>query len=59
MTLRERDSMKQVRIHADETAKLLINLCDMKITWDDVLETYPLFEQQQKDDDEDLNAWSW
>lgn len=55
VTLRERDSMKQVRVHADEVAKVLTNLCDMKITWDDVLETYPLFEQQQKDDDEELN----
>lgn len=53
VTLRERDSTKQVRINVDEVCKVLTNLCDGKITWDDVMSTYPVFEQQQKDDKDD------
>lgn len=50
VTLRERDSTKQVRINLDEVAKVIINLCDQKMTWTDVIAIYPIFEQQQKDD---------
>jgi len=44
VTLRERDTMKQVRIPIPEVAPLLKQLCDLSATWDQVLTKYPLYE---------------
>ena len=49
VTLRERDSMKQVRINVDEIVKVVSDLADSKISWNGVLETYPNFETKGGD----------
>jgi len=46
-TLRERDSMLQIRAPIDELPKVVSDLCRAKITWNDVLGKYPRFEQQE------------
>ncbi|KAI4465245.1 glycyl-trna synthetase/dna polymerase subunit gamma-2 [Holotrichia oblita] len=46
-TLRERDSMGQVRIPLDEIAKVVHNLSYNKLTWKEVENKYPKFEQQE------------
>lgn len=46
-TLRERDSMGQVRIPLDQIANVVHNLAYSKTTWKDVESTYPKFEQQE------------
>lgn len=47
VTLRERDSMGQVRIPLDEIAEVVKNLAFSKIQWSDVEAKYPKFEQQE------------
>lgn len=47
VTLRERDSMAQVRIPLDEIAEVVRNLSYSKIGWADVAAKYPKFEQQE------------
>ena len=47
MTLRERDSMSQVRIPIDEVADVVRNLAFSKNEWSDVEAKYPKFEQQE------------
>ncbi|XP_012265684.2 glycine--tRNA ligase isoform X2 [Athalia rosae] len=46
-TLRERDSMGQVRISLDELPSVVKDLSLGKITWDEVARKYPKFEQQE------------
>jgi len=46
-TLRERDSMKQVRAPVSELPELIKSLSDGKRSWEDVLNNYPVFEQQE------------
>merc|ERR1712062_828663 len=46
VTLRERDSMKQVRMPLEDVASLVRALSNDKISWTDVTEKYPIFEQQ-------------
>ena len=46
-TLRERDSMTQVRIELDEIPKVIQALSDGKTTWKDVEDKYPKFEAQE------------
>ncbi|KAI0226685.1 Glycine--tRNA ligase [Lamellibrachia satsuma] len=46
-TLRERDSMKQIRAEITELPKIVSDLSNGKRTWEDVLNNYPLFEQQE------------
>mmetsp|Transcript_29806 Transcript_29806/g.41189 ORF Transcript_29806/g.41189 Transcript_29806/m.41189 type:complete len:687 (+) Transcript_29806:124-2184(+) len=42
VTLRERDSMSQVRVPSDEVANLVRSLCDLTATWEaDVAPKYP------------------
>lgn len=48
VTLRERDSMQQVRVPVDQLTELVGQLADLKITWSDVTAKYPKFEQQQE-----------
>merc|ERR1712156_187217 len=47
VTLRERDSMKQVRMPLDDVAPLVGALSNDKMSWTDVTEKYPIFEQQE------------
>jgi len=47
VTLRERDSMSQLRIPIDEIADVVRNLAFDKATWADVSVKYPKFEQQE------------
>ncbi|XP_053970973.1 glycine--tRNA ligase [Hylaeus volcanicus] len=46
-TLRERDSMGQVRINLDELPTVVRDLSYGKITWSEVEAKYPKFEQQE------------
>uniref|UniRef100_A0A7S2K6A6 glycine--tRNA ligase n=1 Tax=Zooxanthella nutricula TaxID=1333877 RepID=A0A7S2K6A6_9DINO len=41
VTLRERDSMRQVRLKADKVGGLLHDLCTARKSWQDVLAMYP------------------
>lgn len=47
VTLRERDTMGQVRIPLDEIADVVRSLAYSKIEWSDVESKYPKFEQQE------------
>lgn len=47
VTLRERDTMDQVRIPLDEIAEVVRGLAYSKIEWTDVIAKYPKFEQQE------------
>ncbi|KAK6642084.1 hypothetical protein RUM44_013807 [Polyplax serrata] len=46
VTLRERDSMTQVRIPIDDVPMLVSNLAKSKMSWQEVTAKYPKFEQQ-------------
>merc|ERR1719322_1797218 len=46
VTLRERDSMEQVRLPLKDVASLIKNLAADKLTWASVTEKYPKFTQQ-------------
>ncbi|XP_044736795.1 glycine--tRNA ligase isoform X2 [Chrysoperla carnea] len=47
VTLRERDSMQQVRIPIKEVGSCVRDLISEKLTWSSVVEKYPKFEQQE------------
>ncbi|XP_050088159.1 glycine--tRNA ligase [Anopheles aquasalis] len=47
VTLRERDSMKQVRIALDEVAHTIRDLATGRTSWAQIEEKYPRFEQQE------------
>lgn len=47
VTLRERDTMGQVRIPLDEIADVVRSLAYSKSEWSDVEAKYPKFEQQE------------
>lgn len=47
VTLRERDSMNQVRIPLSDIATVVHNLSYSKVSWADVEAKYPKFEQQE------------
>lgn len=46
VTLRERDSMQQIRVEINEVPDLISKLVDLRLTWSDVTAKYPLFESQ-------------
>ena len=46
-TLRERDTMEQVRIPIDEIPQVVKSLANDKLTWNEVQLKYPKFEQQE------------
>uniref|UniRef100_A0A5S6QGJ2 Glycine--tRNA ligase n=1 Tax=Trichuris muris TaxID=70415 RepID=A0A5S6QGJ2_TRIMR len=46
-TLRERDSMTQVRVHLDELPAVIKVLSNGKLLWEEVTRKYPKFEQQE------------
>ncbi|BAM38939.1 glycyl-tRNA synthetase [Theileria orientalis strain Shintoku] len=47
VTLRERDSMQQLRVRVDEVAELLSNLLRENVTWAEAAARYPNFTQQK------------
>ncbi|XP_065359020.1 glycine--tRNA ligase isoform X2 [Calliphora vicina] len=47
VTLRDRNSMKQVRVDSAEVIDVVKDLSTGKLQWAQVLEKYPLFEQQE------------
>lgn len=47
VTLRDRDSMTQVRINIEEVATVIRDLSNAKIAWSDVQKKYPKFEAQE------------
>jgi len=47
VTLRERDSTKQVRIPIKDVAPTLRKVCDVLTTWEDVIKTYPAFASKE------------
>lgn len=47
VTLRDRDSMTQVRINMDEVASVIKDLSNARISWSDVQSKYPNFEAQE------------
>jgi len=49
ITLRDRDSMKQVRASEDEICVAIKSLADGEETWEDVMKRLPAFEGQEVD----------
>jgi glycyl-tRNA synthetase len=49
VTLRERDSTKQIREKIDVILNVLKQLVDEQITWSEVMSKYPVFTQQELD----------
>jgi len=47
ITLRERDSTKQIRATPNEVFQIIKDLVDERRTWDDVLTQYPEFVSQE------------
>lgn len=47
VTLRERDSMSQVRLPLSDVSVVVRDLSNSKLSWSDVEEKYPKFEQQE------------
>ncbi|KPI95383.1 Glycyl-tRNA synthetase [Papilio xuthus] len=47
VTLRERDSMGQVRLPLEDVSAIVRDLANARITWSDVENKYPKFEQQE------------
>jgi glycyl-tRNA synthetase len=46
ITLRERDSTKQVRASVDQVLEAIRNLCSGSETWADIAKRLPIFESQ-------------
>lgn len=49
VTLRERDSMKQIRIPINDLPNTLHNLCNDLLVWEDVTKKYPLVQTSEDD----------
>jgi glycyl-tRNA synthetase len=49
VTLRERDSTKQIRAPVDTVVQLVKQLVEENTTWDQVIKEYPVFTQQELD----------
>ncbi|XP_068142369.1 glycine--tRNA ligase isoform X1 [Drosophila tropicalis] len=47
VTLRDRDSMKQVRVSLEEVVGVVKDLATARVKWEDILQKYPIFEQQE------------
>lgn len=50
VTLRERDSTKQIRVPINELAPVLQSLCNLQKTWTELLDKYPVQEAPADDD---------
>jgi len=51
VTLRERDSMDQVRIPLSEIVGVVSDLCEGRVTWEQVLSKYPRQEAKEKEEE--------
>ena len=49
ITLREIDTMKQIRVPIDEVGVVIKNCCNRIEKWEDIIKKYPLFEQEKND----------
>ena len=49
ITLREIDTMKQIRVPIDEVGIVIKNCCNRTEKWEDIIKKYPLFEQGKND----------
>ena len=49
ITLREIDTMKQIRVPIDEVGVVIKNCCNRLEKWEDIIKKYPLFEQEKND----------
>ena len=52
VTLREIDTMKQIRVPINEVGTIIKNVCNRIEKWEDIVKRYPAFEQAKKDKDE-------
>jgi glycyl-tRNA synthetase len=50
VTLRERDTTKQIRENAETIIQVVKDLCENNMAWEKVLETYPIFTAQEIDE---------
>ena len=53
VTLREIDTMKQIRVPINEVGNIIKNVCNRLEKWEDIIKRYPAFEQAKKDDKEE------
>ena len=53
VTLREIDTMKQIRVPINEVGTIIKNVCNRLEKWEDIIKRYPAFEQAKKDDKEE------
>lgn len=51
VTLRELETMKQIRIHMNEVPKVISDLVENFISWSDILKKYPIFVIKDDKDD--------
>ena len=49
VTLREIDTMKQIRVPIDEVGIIIKNCCNRIEKWEDIIKKYPLFEDKKND----------
>lgn len=49
VTLREIDTMKQIRVPIDEVGTIIKNVCNRNEKWEDIVKKYPAFEQAKKE----------
>jgi glycyl-tRNA synthetase len=52
VTLRERDSMEQVRVKVDELVHLVLDLMHENVSWADVKKKFPIVQRQADDEEE-------
>lgn len=52
VTLREIETVKQVRIPIKEAYRVVSDLSASMTTWSEVLQRYPLFEHKEEDEEE-------
>ena len=53
VTLREIDTMKQIRVPINDVGTIIKNVCNRLEKWEDIVKKYPAFEQAKKDEKED------
>lgn len=49
MTLRELNTLKQVRIPTNEVVRVIVDLSEQFIDWQSVLSKYPAFETKEEE----------
>jgi len=53
VTLRERDSLQQIRIPKDEVTPLIYSMCHGRSSWKDAAQKYPIVQVKKEDSDAD------